>query len=139
MTYRCMFCRVPLTPNEYRVCAGCGAANQSLFGPAPHPRHRSADPLPARHAAHGNHAARVTQKKEILQRLDRSVLPLTARDLRDITDGQQNRVSKRLGELVDDGLVREHSYEQGPHGRLLTRYVITDEGRQDIAMLAGGR
>lgn len=106
----------------------------SLFD-APRPGdYRRSDPLPSRKAAALGLTARQSQKKEIARRLSRG--PATARDLRDITDHQQNRVSKRLGEMVAAGLVREVGYTADSPP--LTVYALTDAGRRDLELIAGG-
>lgn len=109
-------------------------AQLDLFD-APRPGdYRRSDGLPSRKAAAMGLTARQNQKKEIARRLARG--PATARDLRDITDGQQNRVSKRLGEMVAAGLVREVAYtdDRPP----LTVYALTDAGHRDLELIAGG-
>lgn len=97
--------------------------------------YRCTDPLPSRKAAAAHLSARQTQKKDILKRL--LIGPATARDLRDITDGQQNRVSKRLGELEKAGLVEVWRYVPSPGSLPLGEYRLTDAGRRDATLLVG--
>lgn len=131
--WRCGICRTEFR-GPARVCPACRDDIQGRLFDIDRPgSYRATDPLPSRKAAAAGLVARQSQKREILRRL--SAGPLTARDLRDVTGDQQNRVSKRLGELVTAGLVREFGYEQGPHNRWLTRYALTDAGRRDLELI----
>ena len=124
---------------EHRSAVGAGGIlteelrQPSLFDAPRAGDYRASDPLPSRHAAAASLTARQAQKREIVRALSSG--PATAFDLRWITEGQQNRVSKRLGEMVRDGLVRACGITKGPHGRDLTLYRLTEDGMRDAALL----
>jgi hypothetical protein len=51
---------------------------------------------------------------------------------------QRNSVSKRLGELVDDGLAVVVERRRNSRNRPVNVYALTDAGQRVAALLAGG-
>lgn len=100
---------------------------------------RATDPLPSKRAAGANLTARQSQKKSILQRMLDG--PVTSHDVAGLTGGQNNRASKRLGELRDDHLIVECGYKwpsERRSGIPLTIYRLTDEGHRTVQVMFGG-
>lgn len=94
---------------------------------------RSSDPATSRRAARDLPIRE--RQREVLVALRWLAVASDAADIRDCLEAagmrrERGEVASRLSELRRMGLVREVGVKQGPRGRAVTTWALTDDGRR---------